>query len=256
MAPTPSLFHHLLRPSIVQILRAQGFHSTQTSAVDSLTDLTARYLYALCEATAHHMGHLGSSSGDGGARPSIVDVRMALQDCGAIVPNAVFTEQAWHGEDTRGVDAFIAWAGGLRNKDIKRIALDGDTVNTDYLSGELAYVRSLGVVYVLAVLTKSPPALKNKHSHAGEDSKYSGSVLGSGNEHGEVAIEGGEAKSIRMWRETLYTQRLCVAPPDAATPAASVEMDDAVPSPEGTRRSASSDLTSLGAADVEEMDLS
>ncbi len=96
MAPTPSLFHTLLRPSVLQILRAQGYHATRTAVVDSLTDLAARYLYALCQSTALNMGHNGAD------RPSIVDVRLALQECGVFLPEALFEEQEVAATGRRG----------------------------------------------------------------------------------------------------------------------------------------------------------
>jgi len=40
-----------------------------------------------------------------------------------------------------------------------------------------------------------------RHSKTGEDTKYNGTVLGKGNDHGEVLIEGGECTSIQMWQE-------------------------------------------------------
>ncbi len=139
MAPTPSLFHTLLRPSILQILRAQGYHATRITVVDSLTDMASRYLFALCQATALHVAHNGDDS------PSVVDVRMALQDCGAFLPEAVFEEQEWLGREDEGAVAdFTKWFQGPRNREIRRIAMDGDDENTDYLMGELGPERASG----------------------------------------------------------------------------------------------------------------
>ena len=133
MTSTPSLFHTLLRPCVLQILRAQGYHSTRTTVIDSLTDMAARYMYALCESTAHHMAH-NETEGD---VPGVMDVRMALQDCGAILPETIFPEQQWKDEeDVRGVEEFIGWAQGARFREIKRIALDGEEEDMDYLDCE------------------------------------------------------------------------------------------------------------------------
>lgn len=138
MTPPPTIFHTLLRPCVLQILRAQGYHATRTAVLDSLTDLAARYLYALCQATAHHTARNGGEDG-GGETPSVVEVRMALEDLGAVLPAPAFEEERFLGrEDTRGVDEFVAWAQGPRNREIKRVALDGDDENNDYLSGESA----------------------------------------------------------------------------------------------------------------------
>jgi len=146
MTPMPTLFHTLLRPCVLQILRAQGYHATRTTVVDALTDLATRYMYALCRSTAHHMAHNGSEDG-----PTVVDVRMALQDCGAFLPEEVFEEQEWAGEeDASGVEEFIRWFQTARTKEITRVALDGDDENTDYLMGKYAAGRSASVLRKIA----------------------------------------------------------------------------------------------------------
>jgi transcription initiation factor TFIID subunit 3 len=68
---------------------------------------------------------------------AIEDVRMALQDCGALGPEKLLEDQIFEGkEDMRGVEAFIAWADGSMNKEIGRIALEGgDDGKEDYLTG-------------------------------------------------------------------------------------------------------------------------
>jgi len=85
--------------------------------------------------------------------PTIVDVRMALQRAGALLPERIPEEQAYLGaEDTRGVDEFIAWAMGPLNREITRIALDGNDEAGDYLDGEslpfypLCFSSSLAVM--------------------------------------------------------------------------------------------------------------
>ena len=45
------LFLNLLRPAVLHILRATGFHYGKPSAVDTVVDLTARYLTLLAERT-------------------------------------------------------------------------------------------------------------------------------------------------------------------------------------------------------------
>ncbi len=49
--------------------------------------------------------------------------------------------------------------------------------------------------------------IKKKHSKAEEDSKYSGTILGKGTEHGDVVVEGGEIGSIRLWQQRLMKDR-------------------------------------------------
>lgn len=95
MTPTPTLYHALLRPCILQTLRATGYHSIRPSTLDAFTDLAARYLFAVCRATALHAvdnynegrdPDSDDEEGDDIPGPppvSIVDVRMALEEVGA-----------------------------------------------------------------------------------------------------------------------------------------------------------------------------
>ena len=118
---------------MLQILRATGYHGAKTSVLDSMTDLAARYLYHLCELTAVYTAHSASED----MIPTVVDVRMALQHAGALLPERPQGEQEFLGtEDMRGMDEFLAWAGGPLNREIKRIALDGEDEASDYLNGE------------------------------------------------------------------------------------------------------------------------
>ncbi|KAK4155510.1 hypothetical protein C8A00DRAFT_31646 [Chaetomidium leptoderma] len=205
MTPPPPLFHALLRPAVLQILRATGYHSAKTSVLDSVTDLAARYFLHLCQLTALYAAHNHDEPPpplipeEGGAlaaaaavasttttttnpvipAPTIVDVRMALQRAGALLPERIEEEQAYLGEeDTRGAEAFIAWAMGSLNREITRIALDGNDEAGDYLD-----------------------ALKKKHSKNDDDSKFLGTLLGRSIEHGDVLVEGGECPSIFVWEE-------------------------------------------------------
>lgn len=138
MTPPHTLIHSLLRPAVLQILRATGYHSAKTSVLDSMTDLAARYLFHLCNLTVVFAAHNGSASDTtGDLSPTIVDVRMALQRAGALLPERLEQEQEHQGvEDLRGVEEFIAWVMGPHNRDIKRIALDGNDEAVDYLDGE------------------------------------------------------------------------------------------------------------------------
>ncbi|KPM45457.1 hypothetical protein AK830_g1059 [Neonectria ditissima] len=174
MTTPPSLFHALLRPSILQVLRATGYHSTRPAVLDSLTDLAARYLSLLCQATADHAAHNQGNSADF----TLVDIRMALQDVGALLPERVAVEQDWRGEeDVRGVEEFIRWFAGQRMKEMMEFGNgDGESDATDYLN-----------------------ALKKKHSKTGEDAKYHGTILGREHDAGEVQVEGGPDTTIADW---------------------------------------------------------
>lgn len=139
---TTDLFKALLRPAVLHILRAAGFHSAKPSVIDTLVDLTARYLSLVASRTAYH-----SYSSHNDLTPELSDVRMALQDCGLLVPTLTGAEEIWKEilrkplveydeetgarakeekrrleEDTADVQEFIDWIKGDYNKEISRIA--------------------------------------------------------------------------------------------------------------------------------------
>lgn len=137
MTTQSAFFHALLRPAILQILRSTGYHSAKPSVVDSLTDIAGRYLAVLCEKTASHAIHNKGDAGD----YTIVDVRLALQEVGALLPEKTATEQSWLGEeDTTGVDEFIEWFSGQRMTELMEMGIgDGEIDATDYLNGEFFF---------------------------------------------------------------------------------------------------------------------
>lgn len=139
MATPQALHHALLRPCILHILRAAGYHSTRSSVLDTVTDLAARYMYILAQSTAAH-ADLNHADLD----IKIQDVRMAMQDCGALMPEKAIEEQEFYSEeDMRGVEGFLEWAKGEANKEIRRIALaDG---GEDYLTGK--FYQCLSVIF-------------------------------------------------------------------------------------------------------------
>ena len=193
MTPPPPLFHALLRPAVLQILRATGYHSAKTSVLDSVTDLAARYFLHLCHLTALYATHNNTHGNDSDSdhpppllllpptpttseeelqqqqleqqqdpnpttaspsaaatlnpaipAPTLVDVRMALQRAGALLPERIREEQEYlEEEDMRGVEGFVAWATGALNREITRIALDGNDEAGDYLDGEFYPLQRL-----------------------------------------------------------------------------------------------------------------
>ncbi|KAG5973993.1 hypothetical protein E4U58_003769 [Claviceps cyperi] len=208
MSTQSAFFHALLRPSILQILRATGYHSARPSVIDSLTDIAARYLTALCLSTASHAVHNHGDAGD----YSLVDVLMALQDVGAVQPakkRAVgltwqdsenegqneeeeeddFTDEGWV------VDEFVEWFAGQRMRELMLIGRgNGEIEATDYLS-----------------------ALKKKHSKTAEESKYTGTVIGKPLDTiSEIQVEGGPVTSIDEWiqqrRALLASANASIAP--------------------------------------------
>lgn len=190
-----NLHNALLRPPIIQILRAAGFHSTRPSVLDTLTDLTARYLLLLGSSTAEH----ANNSHPGDPIPTIEDVRLALQDAGAIprTSSRIPSEEdllQWqkNGEEGRdefyGLESFLSWFEGPVNREIRRIA---------------GFVPSEGEVVVDAEAAELQEdylsALKKKHSKTGEESRYAGTVLGKSADDHPIVIEGGDATSILDW---------------------------------------------------------
>lgn len=136
-----ALYTSLLRPPVLHILRAAGFQSTKPAVLDTLVDLAARYLVLLANTTASH-----ALINHNDLTPTITDVRMALQDVGALRPQrSVMEEQCRGEEDLRGVEAFLNWIMGDVNKEIRRIAglaTEGEVVdvnvlgeNEDFLAG-------------------------------------------------------------------------------------------------------------------------
>ncbi|KAL1955902.1 hypothetical protein VTO42DRAFT_7975 [Malbranchea cinnamomea] len=190
MSATQDLHNSLLHPPIIQILRAAGFHSARPAVVDTLTDIAARYLSLLATSTLEH----ARNSHEDMPTPRFDDVLMALQDAGALRPQLSRMEENWRGEeDMRGLDAFIAWAQGPVNREIRRVAgllpSEGDTVDEESLEKE----------DFLSVL-------KKKHSKTGEESRFQGTVLGKDAEPRRIIIEGG-VESIQEWAEQLVRSR-------------------------------------------------
>lgn len=184
-----NLHSALLRPPIIQILRAQGFHATRPSVVESLADLTGRYLMILASATAAHAANAHPED----PSPVLEDVYQALQDAGALRPQLREWEEDWAGEeDLRGLDSLLGWITGPAHREIRRIAgfvpSEGDMVDPDAIEKE-------------DFLT----ALKKKHSKTGEESRYAGTVLGKSGEEHPVVLEGG-APSIREWGALVRTR--------------------------------------------------
>ena len=144
MSPN-ALQDSLLRPSILHILRAAGFHATRPAALDTLVDLASRYIVLLASQTADH-----AFTNHNDVIPTVVDFRMALQDVGALRPQiGVMEEQSRGEEDTRGMDAFLKWMTGDESREIRRIAgmavSDGEVdigigdEREDFLTGESYY---------------------------------------------------------------------------------------------------------------------
>jgi len=202
------LFLNLLRPAVLHILRATGFHHGKPSAVDTVVDLTARYMSLLAERTAYY-----AYSNHNDLTPDITDVRMAMQDCGLLIPTMTAGEELWKEmlrkpleeynadttardneearrdtEDTADVNEFIEWVKGEQNREIRRIAGTYKPVATN----PTEQLDQLEMEDYLNTLMK-------KHSKTGVESRFQGTVLGVPAEPKIVRIEGGGADSIEEW---------------------------------------------------------
>ena len=158
-----NLHNALLRPAVLQILRAAGFTHMRGSVLDTVTDLAARYILLLANSTAQN-----ALNNHGDDVPTVQDVRMAITQAGGLRPQMSATQEAaqkptWVNgvevpfEDMRGVEAFVRWAEGPGNREVRRIAgvvssdKDGGDVtlaedSEDYLTG-----KDLGGGYVFRI---------------------------------------------------------------------------------------------------------
>lgn len=212
------LHRALLRPAIIHILRAQGFHSTKPSVLDTLVNLAERHILLLASTTSQHAW---SSHND--PVPTITDLRMALSDCGVLIPLTDPSEEAWKEymrrplpemaqapkgaeervqaakrkrdeEDTRDVREFTSWYDSAAYKEIKRVAGIIPDPNTTGIS--------VGVGGSVVQGDDFLTTLKKKQNKAGgdHDARLQGTVLGRVGDDREVLVEGGPVQRIRDWK--------------------------------------------------------
>ncbi|KAL6250809.1 hypothetical protein RBB50_003112 [Rhinocladiella similis] len=190
----------LLRPAVIQILRAAGFGYAKPAVIDTLTDLAARYLLLLSTSTAQNAFNTHNTF-----VATVQDVRLALSQIGALTPQMSTAEEGLRDdvevdgvavpfEDLRGVQAFVNWAQGPVNKEMRRIAGFEDDANVEEIAAGLDDKEDY--------LT----ALKKRHSKTGEESRYQGTVLGKDIELQSVAIVGGPAASLSEWAQKSFSR--------------------------------------------------
>ncbi|KAJ2905361.1 hypothetical protein MKZ38_005660 [Zalerion maritima] len=192
MTPPASVFHSLLRPCVIQILRASGYHATKPTVIDFLTELTSKYLFMLCESTAQH-----ASTHSPDASPNIVDILDAFEDCAFIPPRPLPSLENGQDDsqdlDLSGFDDLLTWLNDPKYSEIRRIASDGEDDFTDYLS-----------------------ALKKRHSKTNEEARYQGTLLGKPNNHGDVVVEGWEFPTLQAWISTKLEPAQCDSRPPSS----------------------------------------
>ncbi|TKA22315.1 hypothetical protein B0A50_08040 [Salinomyces thailandicus] len=220
MSQAHDLHRALLRPAIIHILRAAGFHSTRPSVLDTLTNIAERYILLLASTTVQHAYNAHNDP-----VPTITDVRMALTDCAVLLPSDSAAEEEWRElmrvpiaemgasaekggqrrmaaekrkrdeRDLQDVTAFKRWISGGQHAEIRRVA--GLMPDASATGAMPAVGVGGGVVQAEDFLT----VLRKKHGKAGQDdSRLVGTVLGGEGEEREVVIEGGPVQRIRDWR--------------------------------------------------------
>lgn len=218
MSQAHDLHRALLRPAILHTLRAAGFHSTKPSVLDTLINLAERHLVLLASTTAQF-----AVASHNDPVPTISDVRMALCDCGVLVPLEGAAEEAWKermriplaemadvpkagkqramvekrkrdDEDTEDVTEFTRWYDSNQYREIKRVA---------GLEKDLNIPGAVPLIGVGGSVVKEDDfftALKKKHSKSGDDSRLQGTALGRPADEKDVTIEGGPVQRLRDWR--------------------------------------------------------
>lgn len=220
-----TLHRSLLRPLLITTLRAAGFQSTRPSVLDTLVSLTENYLLLLASTTAQHAWNNHNDP-----YPTVTDVRMAMQECGILLPALGGAEETWielmrksveemgeverggevrkqavkrkrEIEDVKDVREFEKWVQGEDLREMKRIA--GMLPDASGTSGAVVGVGG-GVVQADDFLA----TLKKKGGRgAVEDGRFVGTVLGREAEgRGAMLIEGGPAGRISDWRPRVHVE--------------------------------------------------
>ena len=234
------LHSSLLRPAVIHILRASGFHATKSSVVDTLTDVCARYLLLIASRTAacaydrtvtelRDVGEQPQASDLPRASqmiPTVADVRNGLTSAAFFTTGAAASEEAWMEvmrkplsqypagarekerrrrdlEDTQDVREFVDWITGPIAKEMRRIA----GVLPDEAPGATATLAHL----MPRTLAADGPqhrddyleTLKKKQGKSNDSSRYQGTTLGkSHDDTRNIKIEGGPT-SLKEWRAGL-----------------------------------------------------
>ncbi|KAF2146829.1 uncharacterized protein K452DRAFT_219289 [Aplosporella prunicola CBS 121167] len=196
----------LLRPAILHILRAAGYHSARPSVVDAVSDIAARYMLLLAQRTAYH-----AWSNHNEAVPTVSDARMAMTDAGLLIPSMTGAEEAWKEILRRPLDEYPE-RNGLRAKEARRREMEDTADVRDFLdwvmgpvNKEIMRIAGLDVAKGIEAAESAVPkedyltALKKKHSKTGEESRYQGTVIGIPAEDRPVKIEGGGPESLNDW---------------------------------------------------------
>ncbi|KAJ6257676.1 Transcription initiation factor [Drechslerella dactyloides] len=111
---TPEQFYFsLLRISTAQMLRHAGLAGSRPSVLDTLTDMTARYL-TLLGTTARSITESSERT-----TSELTDALLAMEHLGLLKPLTIYTPDL---NDTRAVDNFIAWAKSPEVEELRKLA--------------------------------------------------------------------------------------------------------------------------------------
>ncbi|KAF3187302.1 hypothetical protein TWF788_002224 [Orbilia oligospora] len=106
-------YFSLLRISTAQMLRHAGLAGSRPSVLDSLTDMTARYL-TLLGTTARSISESSNRE-----ESDVPDVLCAMEHVGLLRPLTLYNADL---DDTRAIDNFITWAKSPEIEELRKIA--------------------------------------------------------------------------------------------------------------------------------------
>ncbi|KAK6336327.1 hypothetical protein TWF696_001888 [Orbilia brochopaga] len=113
METPEQFFFSLLRISTAQMLRHAGLAGSRPSVLDSLTDMTARYL-TLLGATARTITESSNRT-----TSELSDVLSAMEHLGLLKPLTIYLPDY---DDTRAIDNFITWAKSPEIEELRKLA--------------------------------------------------------------------------------------------------------------------------------------
>jgi transcription initiation factor TFIID subunit 3 len=200
---------------VLHTLRAAGFHSTKPSVLDTMINLTERYLLLLASTTARHAVNAHADP-----IPTLADVRAAMQECGVLAPLSQAAEEEWEevlrvpaavmGEkeggrgreqaekrkreesDAGDVRGFVKYFDSEQYGEVKRVA--GLVPEKD-----AAGVGAVGVGGEKVQVEDFLAGLMRRYQKGAEESRLAGTVLGKGGEERPVVVEGGPVQRIDDW---------------------------------------------------------
>ena len=236
-----ALHASLLRPVVIHILRAAGFHATKPSVLETLTDVCARYMILIATRTAacaqdrtittiediESDETLVNQDAHNQMVPTIADVRNGLSSAAFFGHGVSASEEAWAEvmrkplsayppgarekerrrrdlEDTEDVREFVDWATGPVAKEIRRVA---GLLQEEAQSAPAAATALAAPSDQVQRKDDYLDTLKKKQSKSGDNSRYQGTILGrTAEEVKQLRIEGGPA-NLQEWEASLKRKR-------------------------------------------------